>query len=85
MMKQKTIGILQPGYLPWLGFFEQLHRVDLFVILDDVQYTKGSWRNRHRIRTTNGWQWLTVPVYQTGRSGQLIREAEIDNTKKWII
>ncbi len=57
--------------------------MDLFVILDDVQYTKGSWRNRHKIRTRDGWQWLTVPVYQKGRSGQLIKNVRIDNTKKW--
>jgi len=82
-MKNKTIGMLQPGYLPWLGFFEQLHRVDMFVILDDVQYTKGSWRNRHKIRTRPGWQWLTVPIYHNGRTGQLIKDVEIDNTKNW--
>ena len=57
-----VIGILQPGYLPWLGFFEQLHCSDVFVIYDDVQYDKGSWRNRNRIKTANGIQWLTVPV-----------------------
>ena len=82
-MKGKTIGLLQPVYMPWLGFFEQIHYVDLFVILDDVQYTKRAWRNRNRIRTKKGWNWLTVPVYQKSRSKQLIREAEIDNTKKW--
>jgi len=82
-MSGKTIGMLQPGYVPWLGFFEQIYRVDLFVILDDVQYTKGSWRNRHRIRTRRNWCWLTVPIYQKARFGQLIKDAEIDSTKNW--
>jgi len=82
-MKEKTIGILQPVYIPWLGYFEQISQVDLFVILDDVQYTKQAWRNRNRIRTRKGWSWLTVPVYQKGQFGQLINEAKIDNSKKW--
>ena len=34
------IGILQPSYIPWLGFFEQISRVDVFVLYDDVQYDK---------------------------------------------
>ncbi len=75
--------MIQPGYLPWLGFFEQIYKVDLLVVLDDVQYTKGSWRNRHKIRTKQGWSWLSVPVFQKGRFGQLISDTKIDNTKKW--
>lgn len=57
-----TIGILQPGYMPWLGFFEQVYRSDIFVIYDDVQYDKNGWRNRNRIKCQQGIQWLTVPV-----------------------
>ncbi|MEI7752425.1 MAG: WbqC family protein, partial [Candidatus Omnitrophota bacterium] len=57
------IGILQPGYLPWLGFFEQMSRSDVFVIYDDVQYDKEGWRNRNRIKSANGIQLLTVPVH----------------------
>ena len=39
------VTILQPSYLPWLGFFEQMSRSDKFVLLDDVQYTRRDWRN----------------------------------------
>ncbi|MGE5893560.1 MAG: WbqC family protein [bacterium] len=77
----KRIAILQPGYLPWLGFFEQMYRSDVFVYLDDVQYTKNDWRNRNRIKTQTGVQWLTVPV--SFRFGQEIREAKIDNSNLW--
>lgn len=56
------IAILQPSYLPWLGFFEQMARTDHFVYLNDVQYTKQDWRNRNRIKTEKGAVWLTVPV-----------------------
>ena len=55
------IGILQPGYLPWLGFFfEQMHKSDVFVIYDDVQYDKRVGGTENRIKTANGVQWLTI-------------------------
>lgn len=65
-MKMTTLGILQPGYMPWLGFFEQVYRSDIFVIYDDVQYDKNGWRNRNRIKCSHGIQWLTVPVRLKG-------------------
>ena len=77
------IGILQPGYLPWLGFFEQMYNSDIFVIYDDVQYDKEGWRNRNRIKTPNGVQWLTVPVRVNFKEQPLIREVRIDNSKDW--
>ncbi|PKL52503.1 MAG: hypothetical protein CVV37_00960 [Nitrospira bacterium HGW-Nitrospira-1] len=78
-----VIGILQPGYLPWLGFFEQMYRSDIFVIYDDVQYDKEGWRNRNRIKTANGIQWLTVPVLLKGSGSQMILDVRIDNKTNW--
>jgi hypothetical protein len=77
------IGILQPGYLPWLGFFEQIYRSDVFVIYDDVQYDKHGWRNRNRIKASNGIQWLTVPVIVSNENDSLIKDVRIDNKKNW--
>lgn len=77
------IGILQPGYLPWLGFFEQMYRSNIFVIYDDVQYDKHGWRNRNRIKTANGIQWLTVPVHVSLKEPLLIKEVRIDNRQNW--
>lgn len=79
----KIIGILQPGYLPWMGFFEQLYRSDAFVLYDDVQYDKNGWRNRNRIKTAHGPLWLTVPVLTRGRPSQKINEAMIDPKENW--
>ncbi len=62
----KSIAIMQPVYLPWLGYFEQMALCDEFMFLDDVQYTRHDWRNRNKIRTKEGWMWLTVPVAQGG-------------------
>jgi hypothetical protein len=78
-----VIGILQPGYLPWLGFFEQMYKSDTFVIYDDVQYDKGSWRNRNRIKTANGIQWLTVPVRLKFEEHTTVNKVLVDNTAGW--
>jgi hypothetical protein len=56
------IAIHQPQYLPWLGYLDKLDRTDVFVLLDTVQFKKNEWQNRNRIRTAQGWQYLTVPV-----------------------
>ena len=79
----RCIGILQPSYLPWLGYFEQMQRADVFVFYDDVQYEKGSWRNRNRIKTPQGPQWLTVPVIQKGLGPQRILDVEVNNRVPW--
>ena len=57
-----TVAILQPGFLPWLGFFDQMRRADHFVYYDDVQFDKHGWRNRNRIKTANGVAWVTVQI-----------------------
>jgi hypothetical protein len=75
--------ILQPGYLPWLGFFDQLWQSDVFVLYDDVQFDKHGWRNRNRIGTPNGPIWLTVPIRTHGLGRPSNREVEIDPTPKW--
>ncbi|MFO0753181.1 MAG: WbqC family protein, partial [Thermodesulfovibrionales bacterium] len=77
------IGILQPGYLPWLGFFEQMYRSEVFVLYDDVQYDKEGWRNRNRIKGANGVQWLTVPVHVKLSDRPLIHEVRIDSKSPW--
>jgi hypothetical protein len=82
-MGGRTVGILQPGYLPWLGFFEQLYRCDIFVLYDDVQFEKGSWRNRNRIKTPNGPQWLTVPVQLKSRGFPLVKDVTINSSVPW--
>ena len=58
--------ILQPSYIPWRGYFDQIRKADVFVFYDDVQYDKHGWRNRNRIKTHQGGQWLTIPVHTKG-------------------
>jgi WbqC-like protein family len=77
------VGIHQPMYLPWLGYFEKMYRCDAFVLLDDAAYSRNYFINRNRIRTKEGWTWLTVPVLSTGKAGQPIREVMVDQGKRW--
>lgn len=80
---ERTLVVLQPGYLPWLGFFDQVQRSDIFVLYDDVQYDKNGWRNRNRIKSTAGSpHWLTVPVLVRSLE-QLVLETQIDNRQPW--
>ena len=77
------IGALQPGYLPWLGFFDQIARCDVFILYDDLPYARRDWRNRNRIKTPRGPLWLTVPVVNDGLSRKAIREVEIREDTRW--
>lgn len=76
-----TITIHQPQYMPWLGYFDKIRRADIFIILDNVQFKKNEWQNRNRIRTSQDWQWLTVPVLHD--FGQKINEIVINNKEPW--
>jgi WbqC-like protein family len=83
-MAAGTLVVLQPGYLPWLGFFDQLQRSSVFICYDDVQFDKHGWRNRNRIKGPDGApHWLTVPVLHSGRNWPAILEVEIDNRTPW--
>lgn len=76
------VGIIQSNFLPWLGYFDFIRETDLFVIHDDLQYTKGDWRNRNRIKTPRGSEWITVPVHYRHPS-QLIEETPVDYSSPW--
>lgn len=73
----KKVVIMQPTYLPWLGYFDLIDQADIFVFLDMVQFEKQSWQQRNRIRSHKGLEWVTVPTLIKGRFGQLIKDVEI--------
>jgi hypothetical protein len=77
--------INQPNYIPWRGYFHQIYKADVFVFYDDVQYDKHGWRNRNRIKSTNGTIWLTIPVRSRGvlENRTPINRIVIDGTKDW--
>lgn len=75
------VSVHQPQYMPWLGYFEKIARSDRFVILDTVQYKKNEFQNRNKIKTAQGWQWLTVPVGY--KFPMAINEVPINNNINW--
>lgn len=79
----KRIAINQSNYIPWKGYFDMIRSVDEFIIYDEVQYTKNDWRNRNRIKTIHGSQWITIPVYQRSLA-QKISETQVSD-KNWRI
>ena len=79
----KKIAILQSNYIPWKGYFDIMGSVDEFIIYDEMQYTKNDWRNRNKIKTTNGLIWLTIPV-KIEKLNQKINETKIADNK-WHI
>jgi hypothetical protein len=58
----KSVAIVQSNYLPWKGYFDLIAAVDEFILYDDMQFTVRDWRNRNRIKTPRGVEWITVPV-----------------------
>jgi len=76
------VGVIQSNYIPWRGYFDFIGQVDLFVFHDDLQYTKGDWRNRNRIKTPADLIWLSVPV-KSHKTSQLICETQIDYSTNW--
>ena len=56
-----AIGIHQPNYFPWVGYFHKIARVKKFIFLDNVQYSKGSYINRVQLLLNDEVRWLTVP------------------------
>jgi hypothetical protein len=74
-------AIHQPQYLPWIGYFDKIDRADVFIVLDNVQYKKNEWQNRNRIRTSQGWQWITVPVLY--KYPDKINIVKVNNTVDW--
>jgi WbqC-like protein family len=73
----KQVAVVQSNYIPWKGYFDMIAAVDEFILYDDMQYTRRDWRNRNRIKTPHGTEWITVPVQVKGKFHQTIRETEI--------
>ena len=80
----KKVVIVQSNYIPWKGYFDLISSADELIIFDDMQYTRRDWRNRNKIKTPQGLQWLTVPVVSKGSYHQIIRETKI-NGSDWSL
>jgi hypothetical protein len=82
----RQVAICQPHYLPWIGYFEMIDRVDLFVLFDDVHFIKREWKNRNRIRKErrgSDTRWLSVPIERACQRGTPICEARLAPEPDW--
>ena len=78
------LAIIQSSYIPWKGYFDIINDVDIFLFLDDVQFTKQDWRNRNKVKMKDGAKWLTVPVKEgKHHMRQKIYEVTVDNSNGW--
>ena len=77
------LTIHQPNYWAYPGLIGKIMRSDKFLFLTKVQFDKSSWQNRNRIRIKEGWKYLTVPVENKGKEGQLISDVKISNVNNW--
>lgn len=75
--KSRQVAILQSNYIPWKGYFDLIDRVDEFFLYDEVQYTRGDWRNRNRVKTPDGLKWLTIPVEYSGHELRAIHDVRV--------
>lgn len=73
------IAIVQSCYLPWKGYFDLIRTSDCFILLDNVQYSRGDWRNRNQIKTEKGLKWLTLPLRHSGTFPSLIEDMRISD------
>ena len=80
------VAIMQPYFLPYIGYFQLIKSTDRFILFDDVQYIRHGWINRNRILKPNeGWQYITVSLAQHNREAlikEIILGKEHDNGKK---
>jgi hypothetical protein len=77
--RPRTAVIVQSSYIPWKGYFDLINAADAFTVYDDVQYTRRDWRNRNKIKTRTGVQWLTIPVETKGNYDKPIRDIRVSD------
>lgn len=76
------IAIMQPYFLPYIGYWQLIAAVDQFVVLDDVNYINRGWINRNRIVVNNSPAWLTLPLKKASQN-KLIHEIDIQDDDGW--
>lgn len=77
------LAIMQPYFLPYLGYFSLIKHTDEFILFDTVQFIRHGWIERNRIlKPSNGWQYIMVPLKKHSRE-TIIKDIEINNDQQW--
>jgi len=73
------VAIVQSSYVPWKGYFDLIRSSDHFILLDDVQYSRGDFRNRNQVKTAAGLKWITIPLRHSGTFPALVRDMQVSD------
>lgn len=81
-MSSRIVAIHQPNFFPWMGYFDKIYRADVFIFLDNVKFSRGSWSNRVKLLVNGVPRWLTCPVRR--KSGlKVINQVLISENTDW--
>lgn len=79
----KRLGIMQPYFMPYIGYFSLIKHTEEFILLDEVQFIRHGWIERNRIlKPTGDWQYISVPL-KSHHQKTRIKEIEINNQILW--
>ena len=78
------VGIMQPYFMPYIGYFSLIKHTDKFILFDTVQFIRHGWIERNRILKQNGgWQYIQVPIIKKEGRDTLIKDVLINNEENW--
>jgi hypothetical protein len=79
------LGMMQPYFLPYAGYFSLIHATDFWVIFDTPQYIRRGWVNRNRVLSEgkDGWKYIRIPVQHAPRETR-IADVLIDERTDWV-
>ncbi len=79
----KKIGIMQPYFFPYIGYFSLIKHTDQFILFDPVQFIRHGWIERNRIlKQGDGWLYVKAPLVK-GTRDTLIKDMLLDNSQDW--
>lgn len=76
------IGIMQPYFFPYIGYWQLINSVDKYIIYDDVNYIKGGWINRNRILINDKPSFVNLKMNGASQN-KLIKEVQVSNDNQW--
>jgi hypothetical protein len=78
------VAMMQPSFMPWQGFFELIYSSDIFIFLDDFQFSVQSYHQRNRLFVNIGQvDWYSVPVQKSVSFKSPLNQTKINETTPW--
>ena len=78
------LGIMQPYFMPYIGYFSLIKHTDKLILVDTVQFIRHGWIERNRILKQNeGWQYIQVPLIKDDGRDSIIKDIRINNNENW--